>query len=85
MADRELFERLRRVAIEHSIPWQTKHYVSGFTDSRSIQTAKAGVRVAVVSAPIRYLHAPSSVGCVRDFEHMLKLFGCFIDDVAAEL
>ena len=85
VADRELFERLRRVAIEHNIPWQTKHYVSGFTDSRSIQTAKSGVRVAVVSAPIRYLHAPSSVGCVRDFEHMLKLFRCIIDDIAAEL
>lgn len=85
VADRGLFERMRRVAIDNDIPWQTKHYVSGFTDSRSIQAAKSGVRVIMVSAPIRNLHAPSSVGCVRDFENMLKLFQCFISDIAAEL
>ena len=83
VSDRGLFEQVRRVAEENEIPWQTKHYVSGATDSRAIQTAGTGVRIVVVSAPIRYLHAPSCVGCIQDFEHMLKLFRCFIDDMAA--
>lgn len=83
IADRALFEQMRRVAEEHNIPWQTKHYVSGFTDSSAIQPTKEGVRVVVVSAPIRYLHAPCSVGLIEDFENMLKLLWYFIEDTAA--
>jgi len=83
IADRALFEQMRRVAEENNIPWQTKHYVAGATDARAIQQTKDGVRVTGVSAPIRYLHAPASVGCINDFENMLKLLGCFISDVAA--
>ena len=84
VGDRALFERLRTLAREHKIPWQTKHYVAGGTDSAAIQTSRDGVRVIGVSAPIRYLHAPASVGCVKDFEHMLQLFRLFIDDIAAQ-
>ena len=83
VADRVLFEQMRRVAQENHIPWQTKHYVAGATDARAIQQTKDGVRVIGVSAPIRYLHAPASVGCIRDFENMLKLLRCFIADTAA--
>ena len=84
VTDRGLFERMRRVAIENKIPWQTKRYVAGGTDSSAIQRARSGVRVVVVSAPVRYLHAPASVGSVRDFDNMLRLFRCFIADIAAE-
>ena len=83
VTDRTLFEQMRRVARENDIPWQTKHYVAGATDSSAIQRTKAGVRVLTVSAPIRYLHAPASVGCVKDFENMLQLLRCFIADTAA--
>lgn len=83
VADRALFEQMRRIAEENHIPWQTKHYVAGATDARAIQQTKEGVRVIGVSAPIRYLHAPASIGCIRDFENMLKLLRCFIADVAA--
>ena len=83
IADRALFEQMRRVAQENHIPWQTKHYVAGATDARAIQPTKSGVRVITVSAPIRYLHAPASVGAIKDFENMLKLLWCFIEDTAA--
>ena len=83
VTDRTLFEQMRRVARENDIPWQTKHYVAGATDSSAIQRTKAGVRVLTVSAPIRYLHAPASVGCVKDFKNMLQLLRCFIADTAA--
>ena len=80
--DRGLFEDLRRLAEENQIPWQTKEYIAGGNDARSIQRSKAGVRVAVVSAAVRYLHAPASVGSVADFENMLKLARLFVADVA---
>ena len=83
VVDRGLFEQMRRVAAENHIPWQTKHMVTGGTDAMAIQPARAGVRVVGVSAPVRYLHTPASVGCIKDFENMLKLLRCFIEDTAA--
>lgn len=81
--DRGLYELLRELAEENGIPWQTKEYVSGGTDARAIQRTKAGVRVAAVSAAVRYLHSPSSVAAVQDFEHIEALALRFIEAVAA--
>lgn len=81
--DRGLFELLRDVAEEQSIPWQTKEYISGGTDARAIQRTKAGVRVGAVSAAVRYIHSPSSVGSIQDFEHVEALAFHFIEAVAA--
>lgn len=80
--DRALFERLRRLAEERHIPWQTKEYIAGGNDSRAIQRTKAGVRVAAISAAVRYLHAPASVGSRTDFAHMLALTRLFLEDIA---
>ena len=83
--DRGLFEDLRRLAQDHSIPWQTKEYIAGGNDARTIQRTKSGVRVAALSAAVRYLHAPASVGSLSDFEHMLKLTRLFLQDQADKL
>ena len=80
--DRGLFEDLRRLAEEHHIPWQTKEYIAGGNDARTIQRSKAGVRVAAISAAVRYLHAPASVGSLSDFEDMLKLTRAFLEHAA---
>ncbi len=81
--DRGLFELLRALAESNGIPWQTKEYVSGGTDARVIQRTKTGVRVAAVSAAVRYLHSPSSVASVKDLEHIEALALHFIEAVAA--
>jgi endoglucanase len=83
--DRALFEAFRALAEEHHIPWQTKEYIAGGNDARTIQRTKSGVRVAAMSAAVRYLHAPSSVGSVEDFENMLKLTRLFLAYVAETL
>lgn len=80
--DRELFETLRRLSEENGIPWQTKEYIAGGNDARTIQRTKAGVRVAALSAATRYLHAPASVGSIADFENMLKLTRLFLNEIA---
>lgn len=80
--DRELFETLRRLSEENGIPWQTKEYIAGGNDARTIQRTKEGVRVAAVSAATRYLHAPTSVGSVADFENILKLTRLFLTELA---
>lgn len=81
--DRKLFELLRDLADQNGIPWQTKHYVSGGNDASAIQRTKAGVRVCAMSAAVRYLHTPSSVASIQDFDHMAALAKKFIEAVAA--
>lgn len=80
--DRELFRLLRSLAKEHGIPWQTKEYVSGGTDAGAIQRSREGVRVAAISAAVRYLHTPSSVAALEDFDNILMLAELFISAVA---
>ena len=80
--DRRLFELLRGLAVENRIPWQTKEYLSGGTDAGAIQKSRAGVRVAAISAAVRYLHTPSSVCAVEDCENILKLARLFVKAVA---
>ncbi|MCC8123364.1 MAG: M42 family metallopeptidase [Oscillospiraceae bacterium] len=82
VADRGLYELLRTLARAHDIPWQTKHYIAGGNDAAAIQRTKDGVRTAVLSAAVRYLHAPASVASVRDFDPMLRLARHFIAAVA---
>ena len=80
--DRELFELLRALAVENGVPWQIKHYLSGGTDAKAVQRTKAGVRVAGISAAVRYLHAPSSVCSISDAEQMLTMARLFLRAVA---
>lgn len=82
--DRGLFEDLRRLAEDNGIPWQTKEYIAGGNDARTIQCTKQGVRVAAMSAATRYLHAPSSVASVADFKNMLELTRLFLIDQARQ-
>lgn len=82
--DRTLFEKLRDLAEANDIPWQTKEYIAGGNDARTIQRTKSGVRVAAISAAVRYLHAPASVGSVKDFEYMKQLVALFLDDLSQE-
>ena len=80
--DKELFQLMCDTADSFDIPWQVKHYIAGGNDSRVIQRTKGGVRVAGLSAAVRYLHAPTSVGAIKDFEQMLTLTAAFVDALA---
>ena len=80
--DRGLFELLRDLADRNGLPWQMKHYLAGGTDASAIQRTKSGVRVAGISAAVRYLHAPSREANISDMEHMLTLARLFVGAVA---
>lgn len=77
--DRELFELLRDTAVENDIPWQTKQYISGGTDASAIQKTAGSTRVCGIAAALRYIHSPSSVGCMRDIENMPVLATKFLE------
>lgn len=80
--DRSMFELLRDLAEKNGIPWQTKEYISGGTDAKAVQRTKTGVRVGAISAAVRYLHSPSSVAAIRDFDDIEALTRLFIQAVA---
>lgn len=80
--DRELFELLRSLAEKNSIPWQTKEYIAGGTDASAIQRSREGVRVAAISAAVRYLHTPSSVASLEDCRQILALSRLFLAAVS---
>ena len=77
--DRGLWRQLTALAEEKGIPWQTKTWISGGTDASSIQKSGCGVRVAAISAAVRYIHSPSCVGCTEDFENMLRLTRAYLE------
>ena len=82
-ADRALFERLRTLAEENGISWQTARFpAAGNGEGAVVQGSRAGVRTAALALAVRYLYTPSGVIAVRDLEQILKLTRLFIDDVA---
>ncbi len=77
--DRGLWRQLTALAEAKGIPWQTKTWISGGTDASAIQKSGAGVRVAAISAAVRYIHSPSCVGRTEDFENMLRLARAYLE------
>ncbi len=83
--DRGLYDLVRDLADENGIPWQTKQFISGGTDARTIQRSRCGVRVIGIAAAVRYLHAPSSVAALSDYENMIRLGELFLHAMAGEV
>ena len=81
--DRDLFRLLCRIAEERGIPWQTKTRIAGGTDAQAIQRSCGGCKVAAVSAAVRYIHSPSSVANVKDFEQMKAVVDGFLEKMEA--
>ena len=82
--DKELYSCIRRMAEDKGIKAQTKTVIAGGNDAGSIQTERAGVRVAAVSLPCRYIHSPSCVLSKKDLTATLKLLQLLADTLPAE-
>jgi endoglucanase len=79
---RTMWDDLRRLADTHGIRWQHKTVVAGGTDAGSIQKSREGALAAVIAAPLRCIHSSVSIGCVSDFEEMLKLTRAYLEFLA---
>ena len=78
-----LTHALKALADEKKISWQVKRYVSGGNDSSALQRAYGATPCAVLSAPCRYIHSPSSVVSFQDIESMYQLTEAFLTGSAA--
>jgi putative aminopeptidase FrvX len=64
---------IEEVAKALKIPWQHKTPLFGSTDAGAIHLTGKGVLTGIVSVPCRYIHSPSSVLDLQDFEHTVSL------------
>lgn len=84
IANRKVNELLIRCAENASIPYQIESFVGRTgTDADKIHFVGSGVVTALVSLPLRYMHAPSEVCDLDDVENAIELlakFLCSIDE-----
>ena len=78
--NRELTEALVECCKENEIKYQINRAVSGGNDSATIQKSALGARVALVSAPSRYIHSPSSVVDMDDLTAIRDLIFNFVKE-----
>ena len=71
--DRGLYSLAFETAKANGIPVQTKTLVAGGNDSGAIHVSAGGVRTCAISVPCRYLHSPSCVIKMSDFEAVKTL------------
>ncbi|NIQ39544.1 MAG: M20/M25/M40 family metallo-hydrolase [Proteobacteria bacterium] len=64
---------IEQAANKLKIPWQHKAPLSGGTDAGAIHLSRGGVLTGIISIPCRYIHSPSSVVDLRDYEHAVAL------------
>jgi endoglucanase len=78
-------ERLLRTAREAEIAFQMA--ASGRatpTDANSMQTNRAGMAVALVSIPNRYMHSPVEMISLSDIDRAADLLAGFVASVRAD-
>lgn len=71
--DRGLYSLAFETAKANGIPVQTKTLVAGGNDSGAIHVSAGGVRTCAVSVPCRYLHSPSCVIKMSDYDAVKAL------------
>jgi endoglucanase len=77
--NRKMFEKLKTTAVEQNIPYQLEIMGrdTGGTNADSISIAKGGVKTALVSVPLRYMHTPVETADLSDIEAAGKLIAAY--------
>jgi endoglucanase len=76
--DPGLFARLRALAEQNGIPWQTKELIAGGTDGAAFQRSLTAVPTAALSVATRYIHSPASVLKLSDLDALHTLAKAFV-------
>ena len=81
--NRDMFEGLKKAAQKHDIPYQLEIMGgdTGGTNADSITMVKGGVRTALVSIPLRYMHTLVETADLSDIEAAGKLIAKFVEEL----
>jgi endoglucanase len=74
-----LIERLQETATELEMDWQIEPLpANSSSDAWAIQTSRDGIPTALLSIPLRYMHSPVEVVCLKDVVRTGRLVAHFI-------
>lgn len=82
--NRRVYDLVTSLAEKNGLAWQTKQRIAGGTDASAIQRSGEGVYVVTMSAPLRNIHSPASVGKVSDLEILPVLCRRLLEELAHE-
>ncbi|NLX71654.1 MAG: M42 family metallopeptidase [Clostridiales bacterium] len=77
-ASKELVDAFVKTAQKEGIPFQFKKGATGGNDAGRIHLAREGIKTATVSVPCRYIHSPSSVMDLNDYNNTIRLLSTFL-------
>ena len=73
ITDPRVLTFLRETAAQNDIPFQLKTVGGGGTDGGAIHTAQTGVPTMTLSVPCRYVHSPTALINLDDYDNVLSL------------
>ena len=73
VTDPRLLRFLRETARANNIPFQHKTALGGGTNAGRIHTSNSGIPSAVISVPCRYIHSPTAMLSLDDYDHAKRL------------
>ena len=73
ISDPRVLNFLRETAALNDIPYQVKTFGGGGTDGGAIHTAHSGVPTMILSVPCRYIHSPTALMNLDDYDSVLRL------------
>lgn len=79
-----LREKVVDIAKKYNIPYQYRKTSMGGNDSGKIHTTKSGSLTTTISVPCRYIHSPTSVMSLEDYNNTYKLVSCVLSELDKE-
>ena len=79
IANKKVNDLLKKCARENDIPYQVESFLGRTgTDADKMHQSCDGVVTALLSLPLRYMHAPSEVCHFKDIEYAINLLASFL-------
>lgn len=79
--DPNLYQRIHNLAKANGIATQTKTQIAGGNNAGAMQRRLTGAYAATVSLPCRYIHSPTCLGSVADYEAMAALLSLLSEEL----
>jgi endoglucanase len=83
IADKRFLDFMISVAEKHNIPHQLRRVKGGSNDFGAIHKSREGVIGGGISVPVRYIHAPSQIASIDDYEHTIALVDAILNEIEA--
>ena len=83
ISDPRVLSFLRETAADNGISYQLKTVAGGGTDGGAIHTAQSGVPTMTISVPCRYVHTPTALLNMDDYDNTLKLSQAILRRITA--